>query len=89
MLRNDLSNITTIDLLKGCYEEPRPNIMDTLTEEQKEYEAMELVNLIDKLNTLGVVQPCKLDESGRPQPIKHILELQKEEDETKNNSDSD
>lgn len=50
---------------------------------------MELVNLIDKLNKLGVVQPCKLDESGRPQPVKHILELQKEEDEKKEESDSD
>jgi hypothetical protein len=63
--------------------------MDTLTEEQKEYEALELVNLIDKLNTLGVVQPCKLDESGRPQPIKHILELQEGNDNNKNNKDSD
>lgn len=63
--------------------------MDTLTEEQKEYEAMELVNLIDKLNTLGVVQPCKLDESGVPQPIQHVLELQKQEESENKDSDSD
>ena len=61
--------------------------MDTLTEEQKEYEAMELVNLIDKLNALGVVQPCRLDESGRPQPLKHILELQNQIKEERNNNE--
>lgn len=62
--------------------------METLTEEQKEQEAMELVNLIDKLNTLGVVQTCRLDEAGRPVPIKHILEMRKLEEEA-NNKDSD
>lgn len=65
--------------------------MDTLTEEQKEYEAMELVNLIDKLNKLGVVQPCKIDEeTGKPVAVKHILELQKEiPEDTKAESDDD
>lgn len=65
--------------------------METLTEEQREHEAMELVNLIDKLNTLGVIQTCKLDSSGRPVPIEHILELRREAEESlksyKNNSD--
>lgn len=65
--------------------------MDTLTEEQKEYEAMELVKLIDKLNKLGVVQPCRIDEAtGKPAPIKHILELQtQKEDQEKVDSDDE
>jgi len=85
-----LSMVDKINPVTGCYEESRSNVMETLTEEQKEHEAMELVNLIDKLNALGVVQPCRLDESGRPQPIKHILEMRKEEEEANNKeSDSD
>lgn len=62
----------------GCYESPRPNPMEGMSEEQKEYEAMQLVNLMDKLQRQGVVQPCRIGEDGKPQPVDHILELQEE-----------
>ncbi|RWS13130.1 synembryn-A-like protein [Dinothrombium tinctorium] len=60
----------------GCYEEPRKNPMEGMTEEQKEYEAMQLVNMMDKLTRTGVVQPCRVGEDGKPHPIEHVLELQ-------------
>ena len=35
--------------MTGCYEPVQPSPLDNMTEEQKEYEAMKLVNVIDKL----------------------------------------
>uniref|UniRef100_A0A8C5QVH7 Synembryn n=1 Tax=Leptobrachium leishanense TaxID=445787 RepID=A0A8C5QVH7_9ANUR len=47
-----------INLITGHVEEPIPNPLDEMTEEQKEYEAMKLVNMFDKLSRfppLGVL----------------------------------
>ncbi|XP_031632601.1 synembryn isoform X2 [Contarinia nasturtii] len=66
----------SINPVVGCYEPPRPNPLEGMSEEQKEYEAMKLVNLMDQLNRQGLVQPCKIGEDGRPQAVEHILELQ-------------
>lgn len=41
---------SSINLITGHLEEPMPNPMDEMTEEQKEYEAMKLVNMFDKLS---------------------------------------
>ncbi|UYV76505.1 RIC8B [Cordylochernes scorpioides] len=38
-----------INPVVGCYQPPGPNPMEGLTEEQKEYEAMQLVNVLDKM----------------------------------------
>lgn len=59
----------------GCYEEPRPDPMAGMSEEQKEYEAIQLVNMMDKLARDGVVTPMRVEEDGKPRPIEHILEL--------------
>jgi hypothetical protein len=40
----------SINLITGHLEEPMPNPIDEMTEEQKEYEAMKLVNMLDKLS---------------------------------------
>ncbi|XP_058840077.1 synembryn-like [Topomyia yanbarensis] len=68
----------SINPVLGCYEPPKPNPLEGMSEEQKEYEAMELVALMDQLQRQGIVQPCKIGEDGRPQPVEHILELQDE-----------
>lgn len=60
----------------GCYEPPHPSPFEGMSEEQKEHEAMKLVSLMDKLQRTGIVQPCKIGEDGRPEPVDHILELQ-------------
>lgn len=65
-----------INPVLGCYESPHPNPLEGMTDEQKEYEAMKLVNLMDQLQRSGIVQPCKIGEDGRPEPVEHILELQ-------------
>lgn len=59
----------------GCYEEPRPDPMAGMSEEQKEYEAIQLVNMMDKLARDGVVTPMRMGEDGKPRPVEHILEL--------------
>ena len=46
-----------------------------MSEEQKEYEAMRLVNLMDKMERLGVVQPARLGADGKPEAVSHICQL--------------
>lgn len=66
----------SINPVLGCYEPPRPSPFEGMTDEQKEYEAMKLVNLMDQLNRQGIVQPCRIGADGRPEVVDHILELQ-------------
>lgn len=40
----------SINPITGHVEEPMPNPMEEMTEEQKEYEAQKLVNMLDKLS---------------------------------------
>lgn len=39
-----------INPITGVIEEEQPNPMEGMTEEQKEYEAMKLINMFDKLS---------------------------------------
>ncbi|XP_053952404.1 synembryn [Anastrepha ludens] len=67
-----------INPVLGCYDAPKQSPFAGMSEEQKEHEAMQLVSLIDKLHKSGVVQPCRIGEDGKPQPVDHILQLQEE-----------
>ncbi|CAL7942373.1 unnamed protein product [Xylocopa violacea] len=67
-----------INPVTGCFEYPKPNPLEGMTEEQKEYEALQLVGLVDKLTRKGIVQPCRIGDDGKPKPIEHVLELQEE-----------
>ncbi|XP_069680311.1 synembryn-A [Periplaneta americana] len=64
-----------INIMTGCYEKPHPDPMAPMTEEQKEYEAVRLVQMIDQLAKDGIVQPCRIGEDGRPEPVGQALEL--------------
>ncbi|KAJ8724935.1 hypothetical protein PYW07_015893 [Mythimna separata] len=64
-----------IDPVVGCTRPPRINPFEGMTDEQKEYEAMKLVNLFDKMVSDGVVKPARIGADGRPQPVEHVLEL--------------
>ncbi|CAH0397283.1 unnamed protein product [Chilo suppressalis] len=64
-----------IDPVVGCTRPPRPNPLEGMTEEQKEYEAMKLVNLFDKMVSSGVVKPARVGADGRPEPVEHVLQL--------------
>ncbi|XP_075586533.1 ric8 guanine nucleotide exchange factor A [Dermatophagoides farinae] len=73
------SNVDKINPIVGCVqEEEGPNPLSNMTEEQKEYEANRLVNAIDQLQRSGIIQPCRIGDDGRPQPVEHVLQLQEE-----------
>ncbi|TGZ65625.1 hypothetical protein CRM22_005787 [Opisthorchis felineus] len=76
-----------VNPVTGRWEASRADPMEGMSEEQKEYFAMELVNNIDKLQRGGVIQPGRVGDDGRVKPVSHVLELletaktvQKEED---------
>ncbi|KAF4523880.1 hypothetical protein B566_EDAN010198 [Ephemera danica] len=60
----------------GCCEPPRHNPLANMSEEQKEHEAMQIVNMLDKLTRTGVVLPGRIGEDGKPEPLNHVLQLQ-------------
>ncbi|CAH0717273.1 unnamed protein product, partial [Brenthis ino] len=64
-----------IDPVVGCTRPPRINPFEGMTDEQKEYEAMKLVNLFDKMLCEGIVKPARIGPDGRPQPVEHVLEM--------------
>ncbi|CAG9760768.1 unnamed protein product [Ceutorhynchus assimilis] len=65
-----------INPVMGCVEKPHTNPMAGMTEEQKEYEAMQLLDKINSLANSGVIQPCRIGSDGKPHPIVHVLQLQ-------------
>ena len=68
-----------INPITGCVEEERKNPLEGMSEEQKEYEAMKLVNMMDQLMKAGFIKPAKVGEDGKPAPVEHILQLQEED----------
>ncbi|XP_056244092.1 synembryn-A isoform X2 [Seriola aureovittata] len=54
-----------INPITGVVEEEQPNPMEGMTEEQKEYEAMKLVRMFDKLSRTNVIQPMQLGMDGK------------------------
>lgn len=80
-----------INPVTGCYEKAKPNPLEGISEEQKEYEALQLARLFDQLTRGGIVQPCRVGEDGKPKPIEHVLELQNElkKQQYRRESDSD
>uniref|UniRef100_A0A8C8RXQ6 Synembryn n=1 Tax=Pelusios castaneus TaxID=367368 RepID=A0A8C8RXQ6_9SAUR len=76
-----------INLITGHLEEPMPNPMDEMTEEQKEYEAMKLVNMFDKLSREEVIKPMGVRPDGTMTPLEEtICQYQAKEQDS---SDSD
>ena len=76
----------------GCVEEPVVSPLEGMSEEQKEYEAMQLVNLMDKMQRTGLISPCRVGEDGRPEAVEHVMQLiegQKEKEKEKEQEDSD
>nr|CAD7198626.1 unnamed protein product [Timema douglasi] len=67
-----------INPVTGCLEPLRADPTAHMTEEQKEYEAIQLVNMMDKLARGGVLQPCRVGEDGRPEPVEHVSQLLEE-----------
>ncbi|XP_016077827.1 PREDICTED: synembryn-A isoform X2 [Miniopterus natalensis] len=55
----------SINPVTGRVEEKLPNPMEGMTEEQKEHEAMKLVNMFDKLSRHRVIQPMGVSPRGQ------------------------
>ena len=64
-----------VNPITGCIEEERKNPLEGMTEEQKEYEAMKLVNMMDQLMKGGLIQPARVGADGKPVPVDHILQM--------------
>ncbi|XP_060695685.1 synembryn-B [Hemiscyllium ocellatum] len=58
-----------INPITGHVEDPMPNPMDGMTEEQKEYEAMKLVNMFDKLSREQIIKPMRVKPDGTMGPL--------------------
>ncbi|KHJ98989.1 hypothetical protein OESDEN_01046 [Oesophagostomum dentatum] len=80
-----------INPVTGCLrpENTGPSPLDSMSEEQKEYEAMKLVNAMNKLMSTGVVKPGTIGPDGRPREVSHVLELVKDVPDEEPQSDSD
>uniref|UniRef100_A0A4W4H387 Synembryn n=1 Tax=Electrophorus electricus TaxID=8005 RepID=A0A4W4H387_ELEEL len=82
-----------INPVTGRVEDEQPNPMEGMTEEQKEHEAMKLVNMFDKLSRNHVIQPMKLGADGKmtkldphhlhslPPPLFHNPDQNEEEED--------
>nr|XP_020659314.1 synembryn-B isoform X1 [Pogona vitticeps] len=76
-----------INLITGHLEEPMPNPMDEMTEEQKEYEAMKLVNMFDKLSRDNVITPMGVRPDGTMTPLKEVASQYQASEQASSDSD--
>nr|XP_040019938.1 synembryn-B-like isoform X1 [Gasterosteus aculeatus aculeatus] len=74
-----------INPITGHVEEPMPNPIEEMTDEQKEYEAQKLVNMFDKLSRQNVIRPMGVRPDGTLAPLEETLCDQPED----SGSDSD
>ncbi|XP_064807658.1 synembryn-B isoform X1 [Oncorhynchus masou masou] len=73
-----------INPITGHVEEPMPNPIEDMTEEQKEYEAQKLVNMFDKLSRQQLIRPMGVRRDGTLAPLEEALRQP-----TADSSDSD
>ncbi|XP_075998502.1 chaperone Ric-8B [Genypterus blacodes] len=62
-----------INPITGHVEEPMPNPIEEMTEEQKEYEAQKLVSMFDKLSRQNVIRPMGVRPDGTLAPLEETL----------------
>ncbi|KAM7002127.1 chaperone Ric-8B isoform 1-T1 [Tautogolabrus adspersus] len=62
-----------INPITGHVEEPMPNPIEEMSEEQKEYEAQILVNMFDKLSRQNVIRPMGVRPDGTLAPLEETL----------------
>lgn len=72
----------------GQFEEFQRSL-DSMSEEQKEYEVMKLVNSLDKLMDQGIIAPGTIGEDGHLRPVKHVAEIIKDVKEEEPGEESD
>ncbi|XP_073512070.1 chaperone Ric-8A isoform X1 [Phyllobates terribilis] len=79
-----------INPVTGRVEEKQPNPMDGMTEEQKEYEAMKLVSMFDKLSREQIIQPMGVTSDGRLEALDEAAQRMLQQQESSDlETDSD
>nr|XP_033816110.1 synembryn-A-like isoform X2 [Geotrypetes seraphini] len=79
-----------INPVTGRVEEKQPNPMDGMTEDQKEHEAMKLVDMFNKLSREQIIQPMGMTADGRLAPLEKSTQRMVQEQQFSNfDSDSD
>ncbi|KAM9807951.1 chaperone Ric-8A [Neosynchiropus ocellatus] len=81
-----------INPITGVVEDEQPNPMEGMTEEQKELEAMKLVNMFDKLSRNNMIKPMQLTMDGEMREVNPDLLLQtanSQPDEPQNSDNED
>ena len=64
-----------INPVTGHIAPPKRSPFEGMSEEQKEYEANKLANMIHQLHELGAMKPGKIGPDGKPIAVEHVLEL--------------
>ncbi len=87
-LSNKINDVT------GRYEPDRAqNLFENLSDEQIDFVTNQLMNNIDKLNSLGIIRPAVVGSDGKPKAVEHVLELtdrlNKQSDDTKSDDDNE
>ncbi|XP_067849709.1 synembryn-A-like [Heptranchias perlo] len=79
-----------INPVTGRVEEVVVNPMDRMTDEQKEYEAMKLFNMFDKLSREKIIQPMGVAPDGKMAPFEEAMhQLADRRELSDSDSDSD
>lgn len=76
----EYKSATNFDIMSGCDEEPKPNPIEEMTEEQKEYEAEKLVKIIYEMRRQDVIRPMVVRPDGKLGPLEEKLREPVEED---------
>jgi hypothetical protein len=71
------AEVDRFDEKANKYVKNKRDIFEGMSEEQKEYEAVRLVQAIDKLTRSGgPIKPAAIGPDGRPVEIQHVLQMQ-------------
>ncbi|KAF7636495.1 hypothetical protein Mgra_00004085 [Meloidogyne graminicola] len=76
-VENEVNPVTGYIPPPGQLEEFRRQF-ESMSDEQKEHEAMKLVNAMDKLMDQGIIAPGMVGEDGHVRQVKHVAELIKD-----------
>jgi len=65
-----------VNPITGRVEKEKKSPFEGMSEEQKEYEAVKIVNMMNQLMSSGVIKPATVGEDGKPRELEHVLQLQ-------------
>eukprot|EP00062_Callorhinchus_milii_P027968 gi/632991931/ref/XP_007884846.1/ PREDICTED: synembryn-A-like [Callorhinchus milii] len=78
-----------INPVTGRVEEKLPDPMEGMTEEQKEYEAMKLISMFDKLSRKQIIKPMGVGCDGKLAPLESTVHRMMDHISPHSDSDSD